>query len=123
MVLIFLLQQQTGLNKSFSLPKLTRPPLSSFQNHPTQKTMKDFKPISLCNVLFKIIFKSLANRLKPLLQKCISPEQSSFVEGRSILNNELIPFEFFHHMKCKTKGKTGEKALKIDISKAFDKVQ
>jgi len=62
----------------------------------------------------------LANRLKRLLLKCISQEQSAFVENRSILDNVLVASEILHHMKCKSKGKKGEVALKIDISKAYD---
>lgn len=87
------------------------------------KTMKDYKSISLCNVIYKIIFKTLANLLKPLLSKCISPTQSAFIEGRSIMDNILIAYEIIHHKKWMTKGKKGELALKIDISKAFDRVQ
>jgi hypothetical protein len=41
-----------------------------------------FRPISLCNVIYKIITKILANRLKPILQEIIYPKQGGFVEGR-----------------------------------------
>jgi hypothetical protein len=85
-------------------------------------SMKDLRPISLCNVLYKIISKVLANRLKPLLNRYISVEQSAFVADRSILDNVMVAMETMHHMKCKTKGKIGEVALKIDISKAYDRV-
>ncbi|GAU10125.1 hypothetical protein TSUD_418540, partial [Trifolium subterraneum] len=85
-------------------------------------SMKDLRPISLCNVLYKMISKMLANRLKCCLDKCVSQEQSAFVEGRSILDNALIATEVIHALKRKTKGRRGELALKIDISKAYDKV-
>jgi hypothetical protein len=86
------------------------------------ESMRDLRPISLCNVLYKIISKVLANRLKPFLTKCISQEQSAFVENRSIMDNVMVAYEIIHHMKCKKKGKIGEVALKIDISKAYDRV-
>jgi hypothetical protein len=85
-------------------------------------SMKDLRPISLCNVLYKMISKVLANRLKCCLDKCVSQEQSAFVEGRSILDNALIATEVIHALKRKTQGRRGELALKIDISKAYDKV-
>jgi len=64
-------------------------------------SMKDLCPISLCNVVYKIMLIVLANTLKPLLDKCISAEQSVFVENRSIIDNVLVAFEMIHHMKCK----------------------
>ncbi|GAU46743.1 hypothetical protein TSUD_286030 [Trifolium subterraneum] len=85
-------------------------------------SMKDLRPISLCNVLYKMISKVLANRLKCCLDKCVSKEQSAFVEGRSILDNALIATEVIHALKWKTQGRRGELALKIYISKAYDKV-
>jgi ribonuclease HI len=85
-------------------------------------SMKDLRPISLCNVLYKMVSKLLANRLKGCLDKCVSEEQSAFVEGRSILDNALIAIEIIHALKRKTRGSKGDLALKIDISKAYDKV-
>jgi len=82
--------------------------------------MKDLRLISLCNVLYKMVSKLLANRLKRCLDKCVSEEQSAFVEARSILDNALIATEIIHSMKRKMKGWQGELALKIDISKAYD---
>ncbi|PNX96073.1 ribonuclease H [Trifolium pratense] len=69
-----------------------------------------------------MISKVLANRLKICLDKCVSQEQSTFLEGRSILDNALIAIDVIHALKRKTTGHRGELALKIDISKAYDKV-
>ncbi|XP_058760595.1 uncharacterized protein LOC131633933 [Vicia villosa] len=88
----------------------------------TQTSLKDWRLITLCNVLYKVIAKVLANRLKKVLFKCISDNQSAFVSGRSILDNAMAAIEVVHHMKTKTKGKIGEIALKLDISKAYDKI-
>jgi hypothetical protein len=86
-------------------------------------SMKDLRRISLCNVVYRIISKVLANRLKPLLNRYISVEQSAFIPDRSILDNGMVAMETIHHMKCKVKGKVGEVALKIDISKAYGRVE
>ena len=71
---------------------------------------------------YKILAEVLANRLKKLLPRIISHEQSAFVSGRSITDNVLVAFEIIHHMKRKNKGKQGDVAFKIDISKAYDKI-
>ncbi|XP_058726136.1 uncharacterized protein LOC131597455 [Vicia villosa] len=84
--------------------------------------MKDLRPISLCNVVYKLVAKMLANRLKLVLYKCVSEEQLAFVEGRSIIDNALGSTEIIHALKRKTSGNTAHLALKIDISKAYDRV-
>ncbi|CAN0926384.1 LINE-1 reverse transcriptase homolog [Linum grandiflorum] len=86
------------------------------------ESMKDWCPISLCNVLYRLIAKVLANRLRRILPGIISEEQSVFVNGRSIVDNVMFAFEMLHSMKSKGGRKTGEVAVKIDISKAFDRV-
>lgn len=63
---------------------------------PNPEEFKDFRPISLCNVVFKIISKCLVNRLRPLLDTIMSPEQSAFIPGQHITNNALIAFECIH---------------------------
>lgn len=65
------------------------------------KNMKDWRPISLCNVLYKIVAKVLANRMKQFLPDVVFEFQSTFVPGRSIFDNVLIAFETIHHMKRK----------------------
>eukprot|EP00253_Pinus_taeda_P033428 PITA_33428 len=58
-----------------------------------------FQPIVLCNVVYKIISKVIANRLKPLLPSLISEEQTCYVEGRQILNNIIQAHEVVHSLK------------------------
>jgi hypothetical protein len=55
-----------------------------------------YRSISLCNVIYKIIAKCLANRLKPHLPDYIHPSQQAFIEGRRISNNIIIAQEITH---------------------------
>ena len=85
--------------------------------------VSDFRPISLCNVIYKIISKVIANRLKPLLNSIISETQSAFIVDRLITDNILIAFESLYHMKNSCTGKKCFMAMKLDMSKAYDWVK
>jgi hypothetical protein len=61
--------------------------------------LKDFRLISLCSVIYKVVFKCLVNRLRPLLQDIIAPTQSTFIPGRMIIDNALIAFECLHAIR------------------------
>ena len=71
--------------------------------------------------MYKIISKTIANRLKKILPKLVSETQSAFMLDQLITDNILIAFETLHHLK-KNKGKMGFMALKLDMSKAYDRV-
>ena len=65
----------------------------------------------------------IANCLKPILNSILSKTQSAFIADRLIIDNILIAFESLHHMKNSCTGKKGFMAMKLDMSKAYDRLE
>ncbi|KAA3468126.1 reverse transcriptase [Gossypium australe] len=85
--------------------------------------LTNFRPISLCRFVYKIIAKVLANRLKVTLPYCISQNQSAFVLGRMIHGNILIAHELIHYLRSSKNGPNNGFVVMLDMSKAYDRVE
>ncbi|KAJ9536532.1 hypothetical protein OSB04_un000284 [Centaurea solstitialis] len=87
---------------------------------PNATRVTDFRPISCCNVLYKVISKIIAERMKPFLSHLIGSDQSAFIPGRRISGNILMA----HELVAGYQRDIGRPrcAFKIDLRKAYDTV-
>jgi hypothetical protein len=81
--------------------------------------IKQFRPIALINMIFKIVSKAYAIRLSPVAHRIISPAQTAFIKGRFIQDGPLALHEIIHELKTK---KLPAVLLKLDFEKAYDRV-
>jgi hypothetical protein len=90
-------------------------------NNPT--TPSDYRPISLCNVILKIITNTISNRIKKVLPTIISDHQSAFMSNRLITDNILVAFEAFHKINNTHNSRKGLVGIKLDMAKAYDRIE
>lgn len=84
--------------------------------------MKDFLPISLCNVTYKTITKIIVQRLRGLMTRLVGPCHSSFVPNRQSGDNIVAAQEIFHSIRKKI-GSIWWMAIKVDLEKAYDRLK
>lgn len=108
---------QTGAMK----PEIARTNMVLIPKSLEANTVGSFRPISICNFIYKVISKVLAIRLKPLMRMCVSRSQCAFLPGRDITENIILLREILHSFKQKHY-KRPEFCLKVDLSKAFDRM-
>jgi hypothetical protein len=81
--------------------------------------IKQYRPIALINVIFKLVSKAYAYRLSPVAHRVISQSQTAFTEGRFIQDGPLALHEIIHELKTKNLPAV---LLKLDFEKAYDRV-
>ena len=86
------------------------------------ETVSQYRPLSLCNIVYKIISKILVQRIRPLLLRLISQMQVAFLEGRRGAYNVIIAQEPIYSLG-KRRGKDGYMVVKIDLEKAYDRLE
>ncbi|XP_058201480.1 uncharacterized protein LOC131316197 [Rhododendron vialii] len=86
------------------------------------ETISQFRPISLCRFVHKIISRILTTRLQTLMGSIISEQQSAFITGRQVHDNIIVAHEVFHFLKHKRVGSKASVAIKLDLNKAYDRV-
>uniref|UniRef100_A0A803PAN0 Reverse transcriptase domain-containing protein n=1 Tax=Cannabis sativa TaxID=3483 RepID=A0A803PAN0_CANSA len=84
--------------------------------------VRDFRPISLCSTIYKVVAKAITNSLKVVLSGLVSHNQGAFLNNRVIFDNILIANEVINTINSRKKGKIGWASLKLDMEKAFDKI-
>nr|XP_023912601.1 uncharacterized protein LOC112024185 [Quercus suber] len=111
------------LNSNLPMTEINKTNISLIPKTNQPVRMTEFRPISLCNTTYKIISKVLANRFKAILPNIISENQSAFTPNRLITDNVLVAFKFMHYLNHKNEGKENYMSIKLDMSKAFDRVE
>ena len=92
------------LNSDMSIADINRTNITLSPKINCPLKMSNFRPISLCNVIYKLVSKVIANRLKNILPQIISENQSAFLSERLITDNVLVAYELMHYLEHKKEG-------------------
>ena len=104
------------LHKAFNCTLVSLIPKAQYP-----KTVKEYRPIACCTVMYKIISKVLTNRLHGVIQSIICDSQAGFILGRKIADNIVLAHEL---VKVYTRKHISPRSmLKIDLQKAYDSLE
>ncbi|KAL4319473.1 hypothetical protein GQ457_18G011570 [Hibiscus cannabinus] len=117
-------ETQTGKGKMISnTSSRLRSAKRSLKGKNEPSLMKQFRPIRLCIVVYKVCSKAIVIRLKAIMPVCIADNQSAFVPGRLITDNFLVAHELIHYLNSAKNGPNKGAAIKLDMEKAYDRVE
>lgn len=104
---------------SFNLPRqINATVVALIPKIPGASSLSDFRPISLCNTVYKVISRILARRLQLITPEAVQGNQVGFVKGRLLCENVLLASELVANFN--NEGNVTRGCLQIDISKAYD---
>ncbi|KAK3230766.1 hypothetical protein Dsin_002647 [Dipteronia sinensis] len=106
------------LNKGATVEGMNNTVICLIPKNQKLEKMADFRPISLCNVINKIIAKVITSRFRHALGDVISENQCAFVPGRLISDNTIVGFECLHRLKRRRR-KKGSIAIKLDMLRSL----
>lgn len=109
------------LNSGFLLTEANKTFITLFPKVEAPQVALDYRPISLCNVIYKMASKVIMNRLKQVMYKLVSGFQNAFILGRLISDFLILPHELMGKIKLFKSTYSGLDALKVDFSKAYDR--
>ncbi|XP_050379798.1 uncharacterized protein LOC126797169 [Argentina anserina] len=105
-------------NTGYILPHFNSNLIILIPKVPGAGTVTQLRPIAISNFIFKLITKILADSLGSIATRIISPNQSAFLRGRTIIDPIILTSECINLLDCNCKG--GNNAIKFDVQKAFD---
>ncbi|XP_056687304.1 uncharacterized protein [Spinacia oleracea] len=113
---------QHFISTGFMLKEWNRTLLVMIPKISSPEEFSHLRPISLCNTIHKCASKCLANRLKMVLPSFIQDEQHAFIPGRYMSDNILLSHELLSFINSRTRTGLNLVVVKIDMSKAYDRV-
>ncbi|XP_074305505.1 uncharacterized protein LOC141640722 [Silene latifolia] len=111
------------LNSCLIPSELNRTSITLVPKNNCLEKVTHYRPISLCNVIMRAVTKCVSNTMKPVMSTLVGEYQNGFIPSRSITDNILISQELFHHISKNSTTKKGSLALKVDMSKVYDRLR
>lgn len=111
------------LNNNAPLGNINHTHIALIPKSKNPRNLNSFRPTNLCNMSYKVISKVITNRLNTFMDVVIFSTQYAFVHGRLINDNFLVGYECLHAISNNRNKKFGDIALKLDMSKAYHRVE